>query len=148
VQVILGTMKTPADVRYQSGASDLVAAQRVVFPLEVAVRKPTHGAAFSAARSLITQFEAEIAQLKVGKFDIQANSIRFELDPKGNIVLQLSCSLVLSLGGEPVFWSRAEAITRTLDLIQRYCTPGKESNDTAVYTGPAQIVNGQPANGA
>jgi hypothetical protein len=145
--VILELMKTATDVRYHSGAAEVVAAQRVVFPVEVAVRKPTHGAAFAAARSLITQLEAEAAQLKVGQFDIQANSIRFAAEPKGSIVLQLSCSLVLSLGGEPAFWSRAEAITRTLDLLQKFSTPGKDSNDTAVYTGPAQNVNGQAAGG-
>jgi hypothetical protein len=56
--------------------------------------------------------------------------------------------LVLSVGGEPAFWPRAEAITRTLELVQKYCTPGEESGDMAVSTRPARDVNGQPASEA
>lgn len=148
MKIIEEFMKTTTEIRYQSGASDMIAAQRVAFPVEVAIRKPTHGAAFAAARSLIEQLESEAAQLKVGQFNIQASTIRFELDPKGSVVLYLTCSLVLVPGGEQAFWSRAEAITRALDLLHKYCAPGKETNDTAVYTGPAQNVAGPPKNDA
>ena len=131
-------MKPSPDIRYQAEAAATVAAERVLFPLDFAVRKPTHGAALAAARTVIGQLEAEAAQLKVGDFDIQANSVRFEVEPKGSVLLQLSCTLALRLPAGTDFWNRAEAVTRTLDLIQRYCTPAKDSSDVAAYTGQAQ----------
>src|SRR2546421_3438187 len=75
-----GPMKTSPDVRYQAEAAATLAAERVLFPLDLAVRKPTHGGALAAARTLIGQLEAEAAQLKAGEFDIQAHSVRFELE--------------------------------------------------------------------
>src|SRR5437764_195771 len=131
-------MKSSPDIRYQAEAAATVAAERVQFPLDLAVRKPTHGAALTAARAVIGQFEAEAAQMKAGDFDIQANSVRFEVEPKGNVLLQMSCTLALRLPAGTDFWNRAEAVTRTLDLIQRYCTPGKDGSEVAAYTGQAQ----------
>lgn len=52
--------------------------------------------------------------------------------------LQVSCTLALRLAPGTEFWARAEAVTRTLDLIQRYCTPGKDGGDVAASTGQAQ----------
>jgi hypothetical protein len=40
-------------------------------------------------------------------------------EEKETLLPQMSGSLVLSLGGEPAFWPRPEAIRRTLDLIQK-----------------------------
>src|SRR5262245_22820701 len=97
---VFSKMKGGADVRYQSEASATVAARQVLFPLEVSVRKPTHGAAFTAARALIAQIEAEAEALKVGRFDIQALSVRYEVEPKGGVLLQLSCALTLVMEGE------------------------------------------------
>jgi hypothetical protein len=138
-------MKPSPDVRYQAEAAATVAAERVLFPLDLAVRKPTHGVALAAARTVIGQLETEAAQLKVGDFDIQANSVRFEVEPKGSVLLQLSCTLALRLSAGTDFWNRAEAVTRTLDLIQRFCTPAKDTSDVAAYTGQAQHAGSSQA---
>src|SRR5712691_2477394 len=102
----LSHMKASADIRYQSDAAATVAAKRVLFPLEVSVRKPTHGAAFAAAKALIAQVEAEAEALKVGRFDIHGLSMRYELEPKGGVLLQLTCALGLTLDGTGTFWVR------------------------------------------
>jgi hypothetical protein len=83
--------------------------------------------------------------MKVGEFDIQAGSIRLETEPKGSVLLQMSCTLALRLPAKTGFWVRAEAVTQTLDLIQKYCVPGKEQGDVAAYTGLAQHAPAGPA---
>jgi hypothetical protein len=132
-------MKETPDIRYQSEAAATVAAERVLFPVDFSIRKPTHVGALAAARATMTQIESEAAKLKVGSFGIHANSIRFQYEPKGTIVLQLSCTLALTAAGEAAFWPRAEAIASTLDLIQKFCEPPpKGSSDVGIYTGQAQ----------
>jgi len=141
-------MKGAADVRYQSEAVATVAAERILFPVDLSIRKPTHAAALAAARSIMTQIESEAAQLKVGSFTINAGSIRFEHEEKGTILMQLSCILALTPAGEAAFWPRAEGIAATLDLIQKFCEPPpKGSIDVGVYTGQAQHGSKAPGSG-
>ena len=52
-------MKTP-DIRYQSDAAATVAAERILFPVDLSIRKPTHAAALAAARAT---FDFEIKQV-------------------------------------------------------------------------------------
>jgi len=132
-------MKETPDIRYQSDAVGTVAAERILFPVDLSIRKPTHAAALAAARAIMTQIESEAAQLKVGSFTINAGSVRFQHEDKGTILMQMSCILALTPTGEAAFWPRAEAIAATLDLIQKFCEPPpKGSIDVGVYTGPAQ----------
>ncbi len=132
-------MKDAPDIRYQSDATATVAAERILFPVDLSIRKPTHAAALAAARALMAQIETEAAQLKVGNFTINAGSIRFQHEEKGTILMQLSCILALSPTGEGAFWPRVEGIAATLDLVQKFCEPPpKGSADVGVYTGQAQ----------
>ena len=127
------------DVRYQSEAAATVAAERILFPVDLSIRKPTHAAALAAARATMAQIETEATQLKVGGVSINAGSIRFEHEEKGTILMQVSCIVALTPAGEPAFWQRAEAIANMLDLVQKFCEPpAKGSSDVGVYTGQAQ----------
>lgn len=132
-------MKGAPDIRYQSDAVATVAAEQVLFPVDLSIRKQTHAAALAAGRAIMAQIETEAAQLKVGSFTINAGSIRFQHEEKGTILMQLSCILAMTPAGEAAFWPRAEAIAATLDLIQKFCEPPpKGSIDVGVYTGQAQ----------
>lgn len=135
-------MKDAPDIRYQSDAAATVAAERLLFPVDLSIRKPTHAAALAAARATMAQIESEAAELKAGIFSIHANSIRFQYEAKGTVVLQISCMLALAPNGEAAFWPRAEAIAGTLDLVQKFCEPPpKGATDVGVYTGQAQHGN-------
>jgi hypothetical protein len=147
MEVIKGIMKGADDIRYQSEAAATVAAERVLFPVDLSIRKPTYTAALAAARAIMAQIETEAAQLKVGSFSINAGSIRFQHEEKGTILMQITCILALTPAGEAAFWSRAEAIAATLDLVQKFCEPpAKGSADMGVYTGQAQHGS-KPAGG-
>jgi hypothetical protein len=134
-------MKVTPDIRYQSEAAATMGAERILFPVDLSIRKPTHAAALAAAKATMAQIESEALQLKVGSFTTNVSSMRFEREDKGTVLLQLSCILALTPAGEPAFWPRAEAIASSLDVIQKFCElPPKGSGDIGVYT--AQVQHG------
>ena len=133
-------MKTSPDIRYESEGATLTSAAEFFFPLGIIARKQNHAAALAAGRAVIAQIESEAAALKIGAFRVLAGKIRFEYeqDQKNCVTIDLGVSLVLNSDAGASFWTRAEAISRTLDLIQKFVDQSKQGKDLIVYTNPAR----------
>ena len=127
------------DIRFQSDAGTTASTQVFEFPLDLAVRKPSHEAALATARQVLATIEKDAMALGVGAILFMAYNTRFEYETKGTILLELTGRLTLTPPTEASFWHRTEGIARVLDVIQRHCEPSKERADVGVYTGRAEL---------
>ncbi|MGL6076029.1 MAG: hypothetical protein ACRC8S_17875 [Fimbriiglobus sp.] len=136
---IFSKSSSRAELRFQGESGQIVAAPSVSFPIEMAVRKPTHEAALMAARQLLATLEKEAGGLGAGAVVVVVDSIRFEFEVKGLMLLQLIGRLTVTISPGD-FWPRTESVAKLLDVIQKYCDPSKERADVGMQTGRAELA--------
>jgi hypothetical protein len=127
------------DIRFQSDARTTTLASAVAFPVAVVVRKPSHDSALTAARQTLALIEKDIAVLGVGSVELSIIDVRFEVEPKGTVLLELNGLLKVTPSGPTDFWPRVEGIARVLDVIQKQGQPAKDRPDVGVYTARAEL---------
>jgi hypothetical protein len=128
--------KSSDPARLEADAAGTAAAEVVRVPVEVSARKPGYAAALAAARDALARLEADAG--KIGPATVAPAGVRLAAEEKGAVLVQVGGTLAVTLPGPADFWTRADAVARVLDLVQRYCEPAKPDRELAVYAGPAR----------
>jgi hypothetical protein len=139
-----------ADIRFKAAARETARASGVLLPLQVRVCRPNGEQALSEAQRVVDQFRraVEAAELPSARFTLpdfnagdnqQAVEWIIEQKSKKEVRLVLAFSALLTFEGAADFWSRATAITRATDFLQKFSQQQHEK-DVDVDAQQAKVL--------